>query len=458
MSDFFVEEIVRAAGVAAVFLLVFAVAEVWRRVGTPPVEWTRKLVHVAGGLVALALPWLVRSHWTVLVLGALLGALLAGTRRLGLLASVHGVERRSEGAVYFPAAIYLVFLLGAERPALYLISVLTLVVSDALAALVGSAYGRLTYRVERDRRSLEGSVVFFLATFLSVHLPLLLLTEVERAVSVLAAVQIALLVTLLEAISLDGADNLIVPIGTYLLLLKLTPQPPEALLWQLAVQLAILGGLFLLAWRLRLLTASGTLAASIFLYGAWGLGGPAWLVGPVVSLAVFGMILRLAVQIDHGPSARFQVLAVFYTTLVPAAIFLLNEVMRTVMGLPAWRAGDPLLPLFVATLGAQLSLLCLVFWEGTPWLPAPEVGRVVGSLVLGAGLMLPAALLFTRGGGVQSAAAAVVALPAVAVALYVGANRLALVPRERPWDGRLRAACVGLGAVAVLPLLLPLGG
>src|SRR5690606_24219112 len=140
-------------------------------------------------------------------------------------------------------------------------------------------------------------------TVLAVHLPLLLLTEVDRLVSVLVAIQIGLLVTILEAVSLDGADNLIVPLGTYLLLLKLTPQPAEALLWQLAAQLVILAVLFLLAWRLRLLTAAGTLAASIFFYGAWGLGGLEWLVGPAIGLAVFGVILRLAAEFDHGPSA-----------------------------------------------------------------------------------------------------------------------------------------------------------
>src|SRR5690606_24851701 len=132
---------------------------------------------------------------------------------------------------------------------------------------------------------------------------------------------------------------LIVPLGTYLLLLKLTPQPAEALLWQLAAQLVILAVLFLLAWRLRLLTASGTLAASIFFYGAWGLGGLEWLVGPAIGLAVFGVILRLAAEFDHGPSARFQVLAVFYTTLIPAALFLLNDVLRTALRHPAWTNG-----------------------------------------------------------------------------------------------------------------------
>lgn len=456
MSEYFAGEALRAAGIAGIFLAIFAMAEGWQRFGTPQPEWTRKLVHFGGGVVSLALPWLVRSHWTVLVLGGTLGLLLLLTRRLGLLSSVHGVTRHSEGAIYFPVAVYVVFLLAADRPILYLISVLTLVVSDTLAALVGTTYGKITYRVERDRRSIEGSVVFFLATFLAVHLPLLLLTDVDRIVSVLVAIQIALLVTILEAISLDGADNLIVPIGTYLLLLKLSPEPAEILVWQLLAQLTILTLLFLLAWRLRMLTAAGTLAASIFVFGAWSLGGPAWVVGPVIALAVFGWVLRLAAVANQGPSARYQVMAVFYTTLVPATIFILNDVLKTALRHPAWATAEPLYPLFLGVLAGHLALLCLVFWTGTPWVRSARPAQLLGSVAVGAGAIIPLGLVGYAGFSPRLAAAAT-ALPILATGLYLAGNHVAGLPRERPWDGRLQAACVGISAMLLVPFFLPLG-
>ncbi|MBA2671332.1 MAG: phosphatidate cytidylyltransferase, partial [Gemmatimonadetes bacterium] len=111
--SFLIEEAVRGALVGAVFLLAFGSAELWRHFGSPEPEWTRKLVHVFGGLVALALPWMVRSHWTVLVLGLVFALTLLLTRRWGLLTSVHGVTRRSEGGLYFPVAVYAMFLLAA---------------------------------------------------------------------------------------------------------------------------------------------------------------------------------------------------------------------------------------------------------------------------------------------------------------------------------------------------------
>src|SRR5437867_972258 len=92
------EELVRALLVATAFLLLLLAAEGWHRrpttheVGTrplrgrplgragacPPAEWTRKLVHVGGGILAADLPWAVTSPWTVLVLGLLFLAVLRG--------------------------------------------------------------------------------------------------------------------------------------------------------------------------------------------------------------------------------------------------------------------------------------------------------------------------------------------------------------------------------------------
>src|SRR4051794_33728384 len=159
-----VGESVRAVLVSAAFLLLFAAAEGWRRRSGPPVEWTRKLVHLVGGLLAAVFPWLFGSAWTVVLLSGAFTAVLALSLSFRLLGSVHDVERRSDGAIYYPIAIGLLFLISRNAPVLYLISILTLVVSDALAAVLGSTYGRWFYRVESDRRSIEGSVVFFLAT------------------------------------------------------------------------------------------------------------------------------------------------------------------------------------------------------------------------------------------------------------------------------------------------------
>src|SRR5205085_7523878 len=134
---------------------------------------------------------------------------------LGLLPGLFGVERRSHGEIYFPISVFVLFVLARHQPVFYVISMMTLVVCDALAAVLGKAYGRHQYLVTTDRRSIEGSAVFLFTAFLAVQLPLLLLTDLDRGACVVVAVQLAVLVTSFEAIGTGGIDNLLVPIGTY---------------------------------------------------------------------------------------------------------------------------------------------------------------------------------------------------------------------------------------------------
>jgi dolichol kinase len=454
---FWISEALRAAAVGAAFLAVFAAAELWKRLASPPPEWTRKAVHVGGGLVSLSLPWVIRSHWTVLALGAAFALLILGTRRLGLLGSVHGVERKSEGGLYFPAAVYLLFLVTADQPVFYLISLLTLVVSDALAALVGTSYGRHTFTVETDRKSLEGSAVFLLATFLAAHLPLLLLTDLGRAESVLVAAQLALLVTIFEAVSLRGNDNLIVPLATYLLLLKMTTKGALFIGLQLVAQLGILVLLIILVWRVRFLTFSGTIAASLFFYAAWSLGGPAWTLAPAAGLMALLTVLRRTRHKRGQPSPRYRLLATFYTGLVPGSLLLANNLLETQLYHPVLGRGDPFYPWYVGAVAGHLALLTRVFMEDSPWLERSLPGRSLAAWGVGALAVVPVGVLAMPGRFSAAEAAVALLLPALALPAYESVCRWREWPREGSWDARLQALSVGTSAAVLLLAALGTG-
>ena len=196
-----------------VFVSLLILAELWRRLGTPKPEHTRKLVHLGGGVACLFFPFLIDSPWVVLAMALPLTGLFLAGAKLGFLKSLHGVARRSRGAEYYPLAVCLVFVLTRGRPWLYLSAVLVLAVADAFAALIGSRYGVVRYEVENETKSLEGSLVFLVIAFLAIHLPVLLMTDLPRPVCVLAALLVAALVTGFEAVSLEGADNLFVPLA-----------------------------------------------------------------------------------------------------------------------------------------------------------------------------------------------------------------------------------------------------
>ncbi len=455
-------ELTNAALIGGAFVAIFITAELWRRVSAPPVEWTRKFVHFAGGVVAACFPWLLQHHWTVLLLGAAFLLILWGTRRLGLLQSVHGVARSSEGGIYFPIAIYLVYRIGADRPVAYFISILVLVVADAAAAVLGSAYGRHTFDVERDKRSLEGSTVFFVATFLIVHLSLLLLTDIDRRLSVLVGAQIALVVTLFEAISIEGNDNLLVPLVTYFLLYKLTGQTPAMLEGQLVAQLVIIALIGLAAWRVPFVTFSGAAALTLFVYGAYALGGPEWIIGPALGIVVFGATFARRAAFADTAHPTYQVVATFYVCAVPTALFLANNVFEKVLVQPAWLAvDDPFYPLYLGACAAQVAIAAwnLVPGAGGSALGMPGWRAESGSGAAHAwrwavGFTLGAVLVVVWPGAYVGALeipgiAAAAALALLGPATYHGLRHLPQWPQHPPWNVRLAMCSVAFAALVV---------
>lgn len=449
-------EAARAAVVGAAFLAIFAAAEAWRAWGDPEPEWTRKLVHFGGGIVSAALPWVIGSHWTVLALGAVFAGIIGGTKRLGLLRSVHGVSRASQGGIYFPLAVYLLFLLSANRPVFYLISILVLVVSDTMAALVGSRYGRAVYPVEKDSRSLEGSAVFFLTTFLIVHLPLLLLTEMDRAATVVIGIQLALVVTFFEAISVGGNDNLIVPLATYYLLVKMTPKTAEYILAQLAAQALIIAVVAVVAVRFRFMAASTAMALSLILYGAFSLGGEEWVLAPGLAMAAF-VAFFLWYRRAHGRGTEaFQVGTLFYAGILATLMFLLNNALETLVP-PAWRppAADPFYVPYVGVVCAHLAIMFRYLLD----LPGLGAGRgrplsIAGAAAFAFAAVAPLSLWAGERGLTAWGLAMAGTICFGSLAAYHAVRTRRWWPRTAHWDARLQALTVLLVTAVLLPLHL----
>jgi phytol kinase len=205
-----------------------------RRCALSP-ESTRKLLHVAIGLLLCPLPWLFTHIWPVAVLCALYAALLLA-RHLSpgldrnIAPVIFGVGRRSIGDLLFPVAVLLLFTFSRHDPPAYLAAMLTLTLADTAAAVVGARYAQFPYTTPAGAtKSLEGSTAFAAVTFAATHLSLLLCTDIGRLESVLIALTLAAVLTVIEALSSAGLDNLLVPLGTLLLLRRLRPMPPDAL-------------------------------------------------------------------------------------------------------------------------------------------------------------------------------------------------------------------------------------
>ena len=319
-------EIVTALVIAGVYLLIFFIGETVRRLIPANTEISRKAVHLLSGLTALSFPYLFSSHWTVLALSLSFCAIILFTKRKGLLNSVHGVTRSSHGGIYYPAAVYLIFLLSSSKPVIYFIAILVMAVSDTMAALVGGKYGVIKFDVEGNLKSLEGSIAFFFVTFLCVHLPLLLLTDAGGAKSVLVAFIIALLVTGFEAISFSGSDNIIVPLGTYFILAKLIAKPLNIVIWQLEILLMLIAGGLIMYIRPRLLRTSGLIAIILLNYAALSLCNYSWFLPLFLAQIMYYLLILSFVRCEGIEKvAGFQVKVLLYIGIIPTFfLFLAN--------------------------------------------------------------------------------------------------------------------------------------
>ena len=431
-------EIVRALILGAGFLVIVALAEAWRRAASPPVEWTRKAIHTGCGLLLLVLPWWIAHVSTLAILTALALVALSVAKRARLLPSLFAVDRSSRGELFFPLAVLFLFAVARGTPVFYAISILTLVVCDALAAVLGRAYGAHPYQVTRERKSLEGSAVFLLTAFLAIELPLLLCTDLSRASAVMIAAQLALLLTAFEAISGGGYDNLVVPIATWYLLLKLTQNTALGIGIQLVAQCILLAAMLLLAKRTGFVTFSGALAAHLVLYAAFSLGGPTWTLAP--ALVLLGFVILDAVRRGDGaaPPAGWHVRALFHVCIVATAVLFADDALYW-HGLPEWTGGRPLAALWVGTLAAPLALAL----EGRMGLA--RAGAIAWAFVA------PLGLLAIRGGlRVED-----LAVSALVVAFALAARRALRVGGD---ELRGTSAGVAVATLVVTPVALWLAG
>jgi len=283
-------------------------------------EVQRKIVHVGLGLYALTFPLIFARPWEVMTLCLLAAGLLIAARVLpgvsgSLGGALHGVKRDSFGELLFALSIALLFLLSGEQVVLYVLPLLILALCDAFAALVGVAYGRISFVVEQGKKSIEGSVVFFLTAWLLAMMALLLLTSLPRDEVIVASLIIAAFGTFLEGISWKGLDNHFIPFGLFLLTQRLLESSLAELVTTTAVFVAALALAAWLSTRAAQHThAIMTVVTAVFF--CWIAGGWATVLAPALVFAGY-LVLRFRHEYEAGDGSALPVVfCVVSTALV----------------------------------------------------------------------------------------------------------------------------------------------
>lgn len=207
--------------VALIVISIGAMSGIARRFKLHP-EVARKSLHVSLGLLALALPWAFSDLRPVMIVAAASLAFLTLLRsspqlRMSLGHSLHAVKRNSLGEIYFVLGISIA-VLTARNSIDYAIAILILTFADPAAAAVGMRFGRHPYGCPDGRKSLEGSVAFFVIAVLVPMIILETFTAIAMTEAWCLSVTLAAICTLAEAFAGKGRDNIAVPVAGLLTL------------------------------------------------------------------------------------------------------------------------------------------------------------------------------------------------------------------------------------------------
>lgn len=427
--------------------LMLAVRAAQRRLGMNP-ELARKTVHMGMGLVCLSFPWLFRSAWPVWILAALAVLALGAVRLLPALSGefgevLGGVQRRSWGEILFPLSVAFIFWLARGDALLFCVPVLILSLADAVAALIGRRYGLSRYETDDGWKSVEGSTAFFIAAFLSTHIPLLLFSSIGRLESLLIAAVMGLILVLIEAIAWRGLDNLFIPVVSYICLTQMSGQHPRELIARLVV-LSIVVAIGL-SWRkVTRLTQSAVIGTALILYVTWAVGDWHWFIAPLVTAAGYTLLC-------HGPASAPQKHTIYPIACIGGlglCWLALAKVLGTVNTIYAYGVGY----------GANLAMIALAHF-GDAGKGASMSAAVIKSFTLSfVPLAVPYLIVWRENPNAIRLAAGALALVGVALGMFAAWQP---VLRACPSDGKrwtrqaIISAVVSALAFGLISLLEP---
>ena len=191
----------------------FATSEFLYRIRQWDVENTRKVAHAGAGLLSLSFPFLFEKvGYVAIICGAFL-VILAVTKRLRLMPSIHAVKRVTYGSTMFPLVVcicFWVYSLDRDLAKFYL-PVLVMGLADPAACLVGRRY---PIRKLVLKKSLGGSLAFWaVALVLSIGVGCFLKPNTDWSAVLFTSIAVASVSTVAEAVSQKGMDNLTIPLS-----------------------------------------------------------------------------------------------------------------------------------------------------------------------------------------------------------------------------------------------------
>lgn len=137
------------------------------------------------------------------------------------------MERKKQdglGTVYYAISLFILAIVSFgiyQKPILGLIPNLIMAYGDGFAAVVGKCIKSKTYKVGETQKSIAGSITMFIISLIFITIFLKTQYTFELWQTVLIGIIMSGIVTIIEAISVKGIDNISVPVSMLVMLLMI---------------------------------------------------------------------------------------------------------------------------------------------------------------------------------------------------------------------------------------------
>lgn len=181
-------------------------------------ELSRKFIHIA-----LSNWWLIAMYffnnvfWACLVPTSFVIINYISYKK-HLISVMEREEPDGLGTVYYAMSLLIMSIITfgiTKRIQIGLCSILIMGYGDGLASVVGKGINSYEYKIGETKKTVAGTLTMFITTFIIVAIFLFIM---NTHLYIIKSIVIAIVLTLVEAISIKGTDNLTLPLVACLIL------------------------------------------------------------------------------------------------------------------------------------------------------------------------------------------------------------------------------------------------
>ena len=208
------------AGVAFVYIYVAILLIITEKLLTKYPEVSRKVLHIMVGNVAFILPIFITREIMAFIAA---GPFIFFTFLMSPYTPIKSIRGKTStaghgmGLVYYSITWTILAYLFFDNMVVIAIGIFAMSYGDGFASVIGQRFGKKKFNIFGDKKSYAGSAAMLIFTFIMMIVALLYYNISITLYILLVLAFIAFVVTIVEALTPRGLDNLTVPFAAVFL-------------------------------------------------------------------------------------------------------------------------------------------------------------------------------------------------------------------------------------------------